>query len=331
MSKIFITRPIPDNGINMLKAKGYEVVVNTAAADRAATEEEMIAGVKGADALLPLLTDKVTAAVMDAGLPTPARQSGGGLKIIANYAVGFDNVDRAAARERKIVVTNTPEVLTTAVAEHTIALMLAIARRIPEADRFTRAGKYAGWASDLLVGTELAGKTLGIVGLGRIGAHVAHHVAKGFAMKIAYTDIRPSEEFEEEHGAVFYKTIDELLPMCDVVSLHVPLLDSTRHLINEARLALMKPTAYLINTARGPVVDEAALATALKEKKIAGAALDVFEDEPRIHPDLLKLENVVLTPHIASGTIEARTKMAEVAVTNIIECLEGRTPPNVVQ
>ncbi|MEK7583396.1 MAG: D-glycerate dehydrogenase [Patescibacteria group bacterium] len=307
--KIFITRPIPDNGINMLKAKGYEVVVNTAAVDRAATEEEMITGVKGADALLPLLTDKITAAVMDAGLPT--------LKIVANYAVGFNHVDMEAAKARNIIVTNTPGTNEEAVAEYTIAVMLNIARRLSEGDRATRAGKFTTWGMWDMLGESLIGKTLGIVGMGKIGSRVAEIAEHGFGMRVI--PIGPEQK------------LDEILPDCDFVSLHVPLLDSTRHLMNETRLKLMKPSAYLINSSRGPVVDEAALVDALKAGTIKGAALDVYENEPNIHPELLTMENVLLTPHIAGGTRQAREKMAEVAATNIIECLEGRTPPNVVQ
>lgn len=321
--KVFITRPIPEAGIKILRDKGYEVAINEAAKDRAATAEELITGAKGADAVLAVLTDKITAEVMDAGLPT--------LKIIANFAVGFDNVDVAAAKQRNIMVTNTPEVLTETVAEHTFALMMAIARRIPEADRFSRAGKFTAWGPELLLGTDLSRKTLGIIGLGRIGSRVALHAVKGFEMKVLYTDPKPNPDFEREFGAVFVANIDELLPQCDFVSLHVPLLESTHHLINEERLKKMKPSAYLINTSRGPVVDEKALAQALKNGVIKGAALDVFEFEPEITPELKELDNVILTPHIASATIETRSKMAELAATNIIEALEGRTPPNLVK
>ena len=323
MPKIFVTRPIPEVGIKMLRDKGYEVLINEAARERAATLDELKEGAKGADALLSILTDKITAEVMDAGLPT--------LKVIANYAAGFDNIDVAAAKQKNIMVTNTPGVLTETVAEHTFALMMAIAHRITEADRFARAGKFTAWGPELFLGTDICHKILGIVGLGRVGSRVALHAAKGFEMKVLYYDPNPNPDFEKEFGVVFVANIDELLPQCDFVSINVPLLESTRHLINEERLKKMKPSAYLINTSRGPVVDEKALAQALKNGVIKGAALDVFEFEPEITPELKELDNVVLTPHIASATIGTRSKMAELAANNIIEALEGRTPPNLVQ
>lgn len=322
-ARIFVTRPIPENGIKMLKDKGFEVTINEAARDRGATKEELLAGVKGADAVLSILTDKIDAEVMDAGLPT--------LKIIANYAVGYDNLDIKGAKERNILVTNTPGVLTEAVAEHTFALLLSVAKRIPEGDKFARAGNYHAWGPELLLGTDIAEKSLGIVGLGRIGSEVARHAYNGFGMKILYTDPKPNPEFEKTFNATYVDTIDNLLPQCDFVSIHVPLMDSTRHLIDDARLHKMKPTAYLINTSRGPIVDEVALAKALKEGTIKGAALDVFEFEPAINEDLKKLDNAVITPHIASGTMKTRAKMAELAAANIIEALEGRTPANLVQ
>src|SRR3989344_4734421 len=305
--KIFITRPIPEKGIQMLAAKGYEVKVNEAANDRPATKAEVIDGVRGADALLSVLTEKIPSEIIEAGLPA--------LKVIANYAVGFDNVDVAYAKKSNILVTNAPsDEVNEAVAEHTFALMLALARRIVDTDRLVLHHKYHAWGPSLWLGTGLAGKVLGIVGPGRIGTAVGKH-AEGFGMKVVFCGENDS--------------IDDFLPKCDFISLHVPLLDSTYHLINEARLKKMKPTAYLINTSRGSVIDEQALADALKKGVIRGAGLDVFEHEPKVNPDLLKLENVVLTPHTASATVEARTKMAEVAATNIIEALEGRTPPNI--
>jgi len=307
----------------MLREKGYEVFINEKARDRAASEKEIVNGVKGVDAMLSVLTDKITAKVMDAGIPA--------LKIIANYAVGFDNIDLEAAKSRNIMVANTPGVLTDSVAEHTFTLMLAIAHRIAEADRFSRAGKYKAWGPELLLGTDLSGKILGIVGLGRIGTRVAHHAVKGFDMKVVYTDVKQNIEFEKEFGARFAQTIDELLPQCDFVSLHVPLLESTHHLINETRLKLMKPTAFLINTSRGPVIDEKALALSLSKGEIRGAAIDVFEFEPEITKDLKKLDNIILTPHIASATRETRDKMTILAAENIIMALENRVPPNLVK
>jgi glyoxylate reductase len=323
MPKIFVTRPVPEAGIKMLRDKGYEVLINEAAKDRAATLDELKEGAKGTDAVLAVLTDKITAEVMDAGLPA--------LKIIANFAVGYDNIDLGAAKQKNIMVTNTPGVLTETVAEHTFALMMAIARRIPEADKFARAGKFTAWGPELFLGTDICHKTLGIIGLGQIGSRVALHAAKGFEMRVFYYDPKPNPDFEKEFGAVYVADIDELLPQCDFISIHVPLLDSTRHLINEERLKKMQPYAYLINTSRGPVIDEKALASALKNGVIRGAALDVFEFEPEITPELKELDNIVLTPHIASATIGTRSKMAELAANNIIEALEGRTPPNLVK
>lgn len=323
MPKIFVTRPIPEAGLNILRDKGHEVVVNEAARERAATQEEMIACIKGVDALLSVLTDKVTAEIMDAGFPT--------LKIIANYAVGFDNIDVEAAKQRGIMVTNTPYVLTDTVAEHTFALMLAIAHRIAEADRFSRAGKYHAWGPELLLGSDVSGKTLGILGLGRIGSRVAYHAVKGFGMKVLYYDPKQNQDFEKEYGAVYIASVDELLPQCDFVSIHVPLLDSTHHLINDERFKKMKQSAYLINTSRGPIIDEVALVAALKNGIIRGAAIDVFENEPQITPELKELDNIILTPHIASATRETRNKMSELAATNIIEALGGRMPPNLIK
>ena len=316
--KIFITRIIPEGGIEMLKAKGFEVVINSE--DRVLIKEELIAALKGQnyDALFCLLTDKIDAEVMDAFGPQ--------LKIIANMAVGFDNIDIEEVKKRGIMVTNTPDVLTDTVAEHTFALILAVAHRIVEADRFARAGNYNGWAPMLLLGNDLSGKTLGIVGLGRIGSRVAYHAAKGFGMKVLYYDIKRNEEF-----SATYTSLEDLLKQSDFVSIHVPFLESTHHLINAENLKLMKPTAYLINTSRGPIIDEAALAEALSNKIIKGAALDVFEFEPKITPELLKLDNIILTPHIASATEETRSKMSALAATNIIEALEGRTPPNLLK
>ncbi len=307
----------------MLRERGYEVVVNESARDRAAKEKEIINGAKGADAILSVLTDKITAEVMDAGLPN--------LKIISNYAVGFDNIEIEAAKARNIMVANTPGVLTDTVAEHTFTLMLSIAHRISEADRFARAGKYKAWGPELLLGTDVSGKTLGVVGLGRIGSRVAHHGVKGFDMKVIYTDVKQNQDFEKEFGAVFAPTIDDLLPQCDFISIHVPLLPSTRHLINEARLKIMKKTAYLINTSRGPVIDEKMLAKALKEKWIQGAAIDVFEFEPEITKELKRLDNIILTPHIASATLETREAMSKVAAENIIAALSGQTPSNLIK
>ena len=321
MAKVFITREIPDAGIKLLKDAGHEVDVSEK--NGVLTKEELIEALKKKeyDAVLSLLTDKIDTDIYDA-VPSA--------KIFANYAVGFNNIDVEEAKKRGITITNTPGVLTNTVAEHTAGLILSIAMRIPEGDRFTRANEYKGWEPMLLLGMNMKGKTLGVVGAGRIGSVVAQIMTKGFGMKIIYFDIKQNEEFESATEGEFRESVEEVLKEADVVTLHVPLLDSTRHLINKERLEMMKPTAYLVNSSRGAVIDEKALVEVLREKKIAGAALDVFENEPALSPGLSELENVVLTPHIASATKETRSKMSEIAAGNIIEFLEGRTPPNII-
>ncbi|MFC1595213.1 2-hydroxyacid dehydrogenase [Patescibacteria group bacterium] len=323
MGKVYITRQIPEAGINKLKEANHEVIISEK--DGVLTREELLSAIKdkGYDAVLCLLTDKIDDEIYSA--------AGEQCKIFANYAVGYDNIDVAAAEKRNMKISNTPGVLTESVAEHTFSLLLSIAHRVSEADRFCRAGKFDGWAPMLLLGNNLSGKTLGIVGLGRIGSRVAYHAAKGFDAKVIYYDINRNEDFEKELGAEFKESLDDLLQEADFVSVHVPLIDATKHLINKERLGMMKDTAYLVNTSRGPVVDEAALAGALKNQIIKGAALDVFEEEPKIHPDLVNLENVILTPHIASGTEETRGKMSELAAENIIAVLDGKEAPNLVK
>ncbi len=318
--RVFVTRRIPEAGLTLLRAR-KDVKVTLFPKDRAISRAELLKGVKGADALLCLLTEKIDKGVLDAAGPQ--------LKLVSNYAVGYDNVDVPTCASRGVMVTNTPGVLTDAVAEHAFALMMAICRRVPESDRFTRAGKYKGWGPLMLLGMELKGKTLGILGLGRIGAGVAHRAAKGMGMKIAYYDVRRNEQFEKDYGAT-YGTVEEVLATSDVVSIHVPLLPTTRHLIDAKKLALMKKTAYLVNTSRGPIVDEKALVAALRKKTIAGAALDVFENEPALAPGLAKLENVVLTPHTASATNEARDAMARLAAQAVLDVFDGKTPQYVV-
>jgi len=329
MLKVFITRAIPDAGIKMLEEKGYEIKIWDK--NEHISEKELIKELKnGYDALLCLLTDKINGKIMEAGLPQ--------LKVISNYAVGFDNIEVEAGKQRNILITNTPgPEINEAVAEHTFALILTLARRITEADKFAKAEKYKGWEPMLFLGTDVYNKILGIVGLGRIGAAVAQRAANGFGMKIIYHDIQHNEEFEKKYNAVYKQSLDGLLKEADFVSLHVPLLPTTHHLISDKQLSLMKPSAFLINTSRGPVVDELVLLKALKEKKIAGAALDVFECEPSIdcvltdNLELRKMSNVVLTPHIASATVEARQAMSRTAAINIIAALEGKTPPNLVK
>ena len=303
----------------MLKQKGFEVDIYPK--DEILPHKELIKILKKGnyDGVLSLITDNIDASVFSAAST---------VKIFANYATGFDNIDTVEAKKRSITVTNAPsEIASEAVAEHAIALMLALAAQIVKGDEFMRKNKYKGWNPMGFIGTDILGKTLGIVGVGRIGGRVAHY-AKGLGLNIIYTDVARNELLEKECGAVFYASVEELLPKADVVSLHTPLLDSTRHLINEDRLKTMKRTAFLINTSRGPVVDEKALVVALRNKTIAGAGLDVFEFEPKLSAGLSKLPNVVLTPHIASASIEARNDMAVIAVQNIVDFFDGKTPKN---
>ncbi len=314
---ILVTRQIPEAGLQILRKHFKNVIVNTK--DRNFTHDELVKKVRGIDALLCLLNDTIDAEVI-ANMDK--------CKVISNYAVGFNNIDIDEATKRGIIVTNTPGVLTDATADLTWGLILAVTRRIIEADKFVRRKKFKGWAPLLLLGTELAGKTLGIIGAGRIGTAVGLR-AKGFKMKVLYFNLNKNETLEEEVGAKKV-SLDTLLKNSDVITIHVPLTPKTRHLIGERELKLMKKTAYLINTSRGEVIDEKALIKALKNKKIAGAGLDVFEQEPFVPDELLKLENVVLTPHIGSATAEARTKMAIVAAENIVKVLTGKIPANVV-
>lgn len=314
--RVYVSRPIPEPGLELLRASCDVEVKPT---DELVPREELLEKVKGRDALLCLLTEEIDAEIIKVGAD---------LKIIANYAVGYNNVDVETATKSGIWVSNTPGVLTNTTADMAWALMFAVGRRIPEADRFTRAGKYKGWSATMLLGGDIYGKTLGIIGVGRIGAAVAMR-SIGFNMRVLYADVRSNKELEREVGAEKVD-MDTLLKKSDFVSVHVPLMPETKRLIGRRSLAMMKPTAYLINTSRGPVVHEAALAEALKNGVIAGAGLDVYEYEPEINPDLRKLDNVVLTPHTASGSVETRAKMATMAAENILAALDGRTPPNAV-
>lgn len=314
MAKVVITRPLPGNGVKMLQEVGLEVVVSPQ--DRVLTREELLNFIQGADGVLTQLNDKVDESFISAAGPH--------LKIVANFAVGFDNFDLPTLSSHNIVATNTPEVLTEAVAEHTLALIFAITRRLIEADKLARS-QTSEFGPSVLLGMELKDKTLGILGLGRIGSRVAE-IGQAVGMKIIYYDVKQNSEFETKLGAIFKAIPEDLLKEADVVSIHVPLMEATKHLINAERLKLMKPTAYLINTSRGPVIDEAALTQALKFGVIKGAALDVFENEPQLSPGLENLPNVVLTPHIASATTEARSAMGELAVKNIIAVLSGQPP-----
>lgn len=295
--KVCILHKIPGNAEEMIKSAGHEIVNDPA----------------GADAILSLLTDKIDGDFMD--------KVGPQLKIVANYAVGFDNVDTAAAVQRNIFVTNTPGGFEKSVAEHAVALMFCVGRKIIPADKYVRAGEYERWDPNIFIGTEFFEKIVGIVGMGRIGSAMANICEKGLGMKV----ISCSKE---------KNSLNDLLTQADVVSLHVPLCSETKHLIGTKELSLMKKTAILINTARGAVIDEMALAKALQEKWILGAGLDVFEDETKNDTEsekiLYGLDNVVLTPHIASATLEARGEMSKIAAENIISALSGETPRDLV-
>lgn len=314
MTKVYITRQIPEIGIKMLLDKGYEVDISKK--NRPLTKKEIIKALKKKeyDAVLTLLTDDIDAGVM-ASAPT--------VKIFSNYAIGFNNLDLIEAKKRRIAVTNTPSGGAERVAEHTFALILALSCRVIEGDMYMRKGKYSGFDPMLLHGERLEGKTLGIIGTGRIGGNVAFKGKYGFDMNVVYYDLKRNEELEKEEGATFYPSVEDVLKISDIVSLHVPLNESTHHLISLEHLKMMKPTAYIINTSRGPVIDENALVYALQNGIIKGAGLDVYEFEPKLAKGLAKLPDVVLTPHIASGTEEARQEMAVVSAQNIIDCMEG--------
>ncbi len=322
MAQIYITRHIPDIGINLLRAAGHTVDVSTK--DGVLTPNELKDALKAKpyDAVISLLTDTINKDVF-ASVPTA--------KIFANYAVGYNNISIPDSKEAGVTITNTPGVLNNTVAEYAVSLMLAVAKRIPEADVFTRAGKYVGWAPELFLGADLKGKTLGILGAGRIGYEVAKKAHFGFEMKIIYNDVKPLPALEKDLGAEFKATTEDVLREADVVSIHVPLLPSTTHLINAERLKLMKPSAYLINTSRGPVIDEVALVDALKNGVIRGAGLDVFENEPALAKGLAGLPNAVITPHIASASEETRNKMSEMVAQDVIDFLAGETPVNIVK
>jgi glyoxylate reductase len=312
---VAVMRRVPDSALELLRERA-DVWVSPH--ERPLDEKELLAAAAGVDAVLTLLHDRVDAAFFDA--------AGKSLRCVANVAVGFDNIDVEEATRRGVAVTNTPGVLTDATADLAMALILAVVRRVPEGDRLVRTGGTWSWDMFFMLGASLQCKTLGVVGLGQIGAATARR-ARGFGMEVIYTQRhRAAAELEAELGGARHAPLEELLAESDVVTLHVPLSPSTHHLIGAARLGLMRPTAYLVNTARGPVVDEAALAATLREGSIAGAGLDVFEHEPQVHPDLLALDNVVLLPHLGSATIETRTAMGELAARNVLAVLAGEPP-----
>ena len=322
MALIYVTRHIPDIGINLLRAAGHTVDVSAKNGVLTPSELKSAVSAKPYDAVVCLLTDTINKEIFDA-VPTA--------KIFANYAVGYNNISLPDAAAAGVTITNTPGVLTDTVAEFALSLIISVAKRIPEADRFTRRGEYEGWAPELFLGSDLKGKTLGILGAGRIGYEVAMRAHHGFGMHIIYNDIKRGEELEKNTKATFKETTEDVLREADVVSIHVPLMPSTEHLLNADRLKMMKSTAYLINTSRGPVIDEEALVEALKNGTIRGAGLDVFEFEPKLAKGLAELDNVVITPHIASASEETRNKMSEIVASNVNDFLAGETPENEVK
>jgi glyoxylate reductase len=313
--KVLITREIPKTAHTILKKHPSISIVAREGAPL--TEAELIEAVKDVDAMIAVIPDKINNKVLEAA---PL------LKIVAHYAVGYDNIDLATATRNGIYVTNTPGNLTETVAEFTLGLMLAIGKKLVEADQYTRDGQYKYWDPMVFLSATFWGKTIGIVGMGRIGLHLAKMAKHGFNMQVLYYDNQRNDTAEKELGAI-YTSLDDLLEKSDFVSLHVPLLPSTQHLISSRELKKMKPTAFLINTSRGPVVEEDALYVALRDKWIEGAAIDVFEKEPEMYKGLRELSNVILTPHIASATREARIQMAKMAADNIIEVLINKRPP----
>jgi len=313
--EVLVTRRLPAAGMSLIEERCR---VRLWEEDRPIPRENLLAMASGVEGIVCLLSDPIGAEAMEAAGP--------GLKVVSTMAVGYDNIDLAEAARRGILVGNTPGVLTEATADLTWALILSAGRRIVEGDRMVREGRFNGWGPTLLVGADFHGKTMGIVGLGRIGSAVARR-ARGFDMNILYSNRRrlPPDK-ERELGAAFV-SVDELCREADFISLHCPLNPESRHLINRERIALMKPNAYLINVARGPVVDEPALVEALKEKRIAGAAFDVYEKEPELAPGLAELDNAVLAPHLGSASIETRDQMAMMTAKNLLAALEGRLPP----
>lgn len=313
---MFITRNIPSIGIELLKSH-FQVELH--ASSEALPEEALQRKLKDVDAVLCLLTDAITPAVIDAAPK---------LRVISNHAVGVDNVDVAYATRRGIAVTNTPGVLTDATADFTWALLLALTRNVVAGDAVVRTGRFRGWDPLFLLGADLVGKTLGIIGAGRIGTAVAER-SVGWKMKILYFDRAPNPHLEKTLHARRV-SLPALLKEADFVTIHLPLSAKTTHLLGEPEFALMKPTAYLVNTARGAIIDEVALVRALRQGKIAGAALDVYEREPELAEGLAELPNVLLAPHIASATVATRNKMAEIAARNIIHVLHGEAPISIV-
>lgn len=316
---VLVTKRIYQEAIDYLQQHAEIEYVNS---DDSLPADELLKRARGKQAIVSQLVDKFTRDVL--------AQLDASVRVISNVAVGFDNIDVPAATERKILVTNTPGVLTDTTADFAFALLMAAARRVVEGHQFVHSGEWKLWAIDLMCGQDIHHRTLGILGMGRIGQAVARR-GLGFSMRVLYHDAAPVQtDFDAQFVSPQFVSKEQLLREADFVSLHVPLSDATRHFIGEAELRMMKPTAVLVNTSRGPVVDEAALARALQEKWIAAAGIDVFEREPLVHPDLLKCINAVLAPHVASASVATRTLMSMMAVQNSVAALEGRRPPNLL-
>ena len=312
--QIFVTRQIPQEGLEILKDYCQ---VEVSEYDGVIPRSLLLKRVKDTDGLLVLLTDKIDKEVISA--------AGKRLRVISNYAVGYNNIDIGEATKKGIMVTNTPGVLTETTADLAWALLMSIARRIVEGDKFVRAGKFRGWEPMLLLGTDIYEATLGLIGFGRIGQAMARR-AKGFNLKVLYYDKNPVSPIMEKELGVSRAGFDEILRKSDFISIHVPLNEETFHLIGQKELSIMKKESYLINTARGPIIDEKALVKALKDGVIRGAALDVFENEPEIEQELMSLDNIVMVPHIGSASYQTRTKMAIIAAKNILSALKGERP-----
>jgi len=315
--KVYITRRIPEIGIDMLKRK-FEVKIFFE--NRRVDKTLLIREIEDCSAMISLLSDKIDEEVLNAAK---------NIKVIANYAAGYNNIDIRAAKIRKVMVTNTPGVLTNATGEIAFAMLIALTRKIIEADRFTRRGKFIGWDPLLFLGDELKGKTIGIIGMGRIGRDMAFK-CRAFGMNILYYNRKPVDADSEKELKAAYVGFEELIEKSDAISVHTPLTDETYHMLAEKAFSKMKKGVYIINTSRGEIVDERILVEALKSGKVKGAGLDVYEFEPEVTKDLLNMSNVVLLPHIGSATIETRNKMSEMVAENVIAALEGRIPENLV-
>jgi glyoxylate reductase len=315
--KVLITRKIPEAGIEILKEAGYKVEIHEATGPL--SRETFLQKIAEADAVIPMLSEQIDKEVIDRAPK---------LKVIANYAVGYNNINVDYARSKNIYVTNTPDVLTEATADLTWALILSATKRIPESDQFVRQGYFKGWEPLLMLGDDVTGRTLGIVGAGRIGQAVGSR-ARGFRMHVLYYSPNEKKQFEHQIG-VRRCEFDELLQTADILTFHCPLNEQTRHLLNAENIYKIKKGAYIINTSRGPVIEESALVQALEKGHLGGAGLDVYEFEPKIHPKLLTLKNVVLLPHIGSATKETRSAMSRIAAENVKSVLSGKKPLNPV-